>query len=194
MRIPSNAVVIGYVGRLVRDKGLIELIEAWRTLKEEFPLLHMLLVGPFEDGDPVPADVEHTLRHDERIHLAGHVPSGPEAYYAAMDVLTLPSYREGFGNVLLEAAAMEIPTVATRIPGIVDAVADGISGTLVPVHDAKALGEALHSYILDPELRHLHGHQGCNRARTEFKEETIWELQVQTYRRLLQERKAISCP
>ena len=85
--IPSNAVVIGYVGRLVRDKGLIELIEAWRTLKEEFPLLHMLLVGPFEDGDPVPADVEHTLRHDERIHLACHVPSGPEAYYAAMDVL-----------------------------------------------------------------------------------------------------------
>jgi glycosyltransferase involved in cell wall biosynthesis len=167
---------------------MIELVAAWRQLKKEFPQLHMLMVGPFEEGDPVPSDVEQTLRNDERIHLAGHVPGGPAAYFAAMDMLALPSYREGFGDVLVEAAAMEIPSVATRIPGIISAVADGVSGTLVPPYDADALAEALRAYILDPELRQKHGRQGRERAVREFPEERIWELQTQTYRRLLAER------
>ncbi len=183
--IAEGAVVIGYVGRLVRDKGMIEMVAAWREIKDEFPQLHLLMVGPFEAGDPVPPDVEHALKNDARIHLAGHVPGGAEAYYAAMDILALPSYREGFGNVLLEAAAMEIPSVATRIPGIVDAVADGVSGTLVPPRDASALAAALRAYVGDADLRRRHGQQGRERALRDFREETIWQLQVETYRELL---------
>ena len=186
--IPEDSIVIGYVGRLVRDKGMIELVAAWRELKKEFPQLHMLMVGPFEEGDPVPGEVENVLRNDKRIHLAGHVPGGAEAYYAAMDILVLPSYREGFGNVLIEAAAMEIPTVATRVPGIMDAVADGETGILVPPYDADTLAEALREYIADGELRRRHGQQGCERARREFRQETIWQLQVETYQKLLAER------
>src|SRR5262249_8583139 len=128
--IPPDAPVIGFVGRVVRDKGLIELAEAWRLLQKEFPSLHLLVVGPFEPQDPVPADVIQLLRSDPQIHLTGLCLDVPPLY-AAMDVAVLPTYREGFGIVAIEAAAMELPVVATRIPGCVDAVEDGVTGTLV---------------------------------------------------------------
>ena len=157
--IPRDSLVVGYVGRIVRDKGFVELIEAWRTLREEFPLLHMLIVGPFEPQDPVPSNVECILRGTERIHLAGQIED-PSALYAIMDIVVLPSYREGLPLVPLEAAAMALPVVATRIPGCVDAVVDGQTGTLVPPRDAWALAQAIHRYLEDPALRRRHGLAG----------------------------------
>jgi glycosyltransferase involved in cell wall biosynthesis len=94
-QIPPGAPVIGFVGRVVRDKGLIELAQAWRVLREEWPSLHLLVAGPFESEDPIPTDVEATLRGDPRIHLAGMVHDMP-GIYRTLDLLVLPSYREGF--------------------------------------------------------------------------------------------------
>ena len=143
------SLVIGYVGRIVRDKGLVELVEAWKTLRDQYPLLHMLVLVHFEPQDPVPSDVECILRGAERIHLAGQLED-PSALYAIMDIVVLPSYREGLPLVPLEAAAMALPVVATRIPGCVDAVVDGQTGTLVPPHDAWALAQAIQRYLEDP--------------------------------------------
>ena len=115
--VPPGALVLGFVGRIVRDKGLVELVQAWRVLREEWPSLHLLVAGPFESQDPVPADVETTLRRDPRIHLAGMVHDMP-GVYRILDLLVLPTYREGFNTALLEAAAMERPAVATRDAGM----------------------------------------------------------------------------
>jgi glycosyltransferase involved in cell wall biosynthesis len=183
--IPLDAEVIGFVGRVVRDKGLVELAEAWQTLRSQRADLHLLVVGPFEPQDPVPPDVENLLRTDPRVHLTGLVSDTP-SMYAAMDLVVLPTYREGFGEVSIEAAAMELPVVATAVPGCVDAVQDGVTGTLVPPRDARALTDAIRRYLHDPELRHRHGRAGRERVLRDFRQEDIWKELYSEYLRLLQ--------
>jgi glycosyltransferase involved in cell wall biosynthesis len=185
--IPLDALVVGFVGRIVRDKGIAELVSAWKTLCKEFPKLHLLMVGEFEPQDPVSPEVKHSLNHDSRIHMTGMTWNTPQLY-AAMDVLVLPTYREGFPVVPLEAAAMQLPIVATRIPGCIDAVQDGVTGTLVPPRNAEALVEAIRAYLQNPELRVQHGQAGRDRVLRDFRQEAIWEALYQEYIRLLQEK------
>lgn len=182
--IPQDALVVGFVGRIVRDKGLVELIGAWRTLRERFPSLHLLLVGPFESQDPIPADCVEVLTTDARIHLVG-LEWNTSPLYAAMDLLVLPTYREGIGTVLLEAGAMELPVVATRVSGCVDAVIDGETGVLVEPYDVGSLTKSIESYLLDPALRRRHGRAARERVLREFKPEAICEATLQEYARLL---------
>jgi glycosyltransferase involved in cell wall biosynthesis len=184
--ISETALVIGYVGRLVREKGVVELAECWSELREQFAAAHLLIVGTFED-DGIPAAVRRFLETDPRVHLAGWVDD-PAGHYAAMDVLVLPTRREGFGNVLLEAAALQLPVVATRVTGCVDAVVDGVTGTLVDSGNPAALGDALGKYLRDPQLRARHGQAGRERAVREFARERVWEALHTEYRRLLRER------
>lgn len=183
---------IGYVGRIVRDKGLIELAEAWRRLREVFPKLHLIIVGYFEPQDPLPAEVERFLGSDPRVHMTGFVEN-TAPYYKLMSVLILPTYREGFPNVPLEAAAMELPVVATSVPGCVDAVEDGTTGTLVPVKNSGQLAWAIERYLNDTELRRDHGKSGRERVLRDFRPESIWEGLYQTYTSMLQ-AKGIPLP
>ena len=190
--IPTNAVVVGFVGRIVRDKGIEELVTAWKILREEFLDAHLLIVGPFEPQDPVSSDVEDLLKSAPRIHLVGMDWNTPPLY-AAMDILTLPTYREGFPNTPLEAAAMQLPVVATRIPGCIDAVQDNVTGLLVPPRNAEALTEAIRSYLQHPELRDQHGKAGRDRVVLSFRQEAIWEALYQEYIRLIK-AKGLSMP
>jgi glycosyltransferase involved in cell wall biosynthesis len=188
--IPLDAEVIGFAGRVVRDKGLVELVEAWQTLRAERAELRLLVAGDFEPQDPLPPEVEKLLRTDPRVHLTGFVWDMPPLYMA-MDVVVLPTYREGFGTVAIEAAAMELPMIATEVPGCVDAVQDGVTGTLVPPRDAATLTEAIRRYLLDPELRRRHGRAGREWVLREFRPEDIWEAQYAEYTRLLKMRQRI---
>ncbi|MBW3624653.1 MAG: glycosyltransferase, partial [Armatimonadetes bacterium] len=185
--IPDDAVVIGYLGRIVRDKGLIELIEAWNALREEFPRLHLLVMGDFEPQDPVPVEVERIMREDPRIHLTGFTHD-TSSHYAAMDIMTLPSYREGFPNTPLEGASMGLPVVSTRVPGCIDAVEDGVTGLLVPPQDSGALRDAFRAYLTDPDLRMRHGRAGRDRVMREFRHELIREALYKEYLLLLKSR------
>lgn len=185
--IPADAVVVGFVGRLVRDKGVMELSRAWAALRDDHPDCHLLLVGPFEPQDPVPAETERALREDPRVHLTGLDWNTPPLY-AAMDLVVLPSYREGFPNAPLEAAAMRLPVVATRIPGCIDAVANGRTGRLVPPGDAAALCDAIRAYLNDPALRRLHGEAGRARVLREFRPEAIRDEIAAEYLALLRQR------
>lgn len=182
--LPAEARVLGFLGRLVRDKGIVELAVAWDDLAKRYPDLHLLLVGPEEPRDPVPPEVLAALQRHPRVRFAGLVEDTPLAY-ATCDLVTLPTYREGFPNVPLEAAAMGLPVVATRVPGCVDAVIDGETGLLVPPRDAEALARAISRYLDDPELARRHGQAGRARVLADFRREGIWEALAATYEDLL---------
>jgi glycosyltransferase involved in cell wall biosynthesis len=179
-----DAIVIGFVGRLVREKGLVELADAWAILRERDPHLELLLVGPLEAEDPLPAAVLARLQADPRVHLTGADWDTPPLF-SAMDVVALPTYREGFPVVPLEAAAMELPVVTTFAPGCADAVLDGVTGTLVPPRDPAALAAALWRYLSEPSLRRRHGEAGRRRVLSDFGQEAIWQAIVAEYRSLL---------
>jgi glycosyltransferase involved in cell wall biosynthesis len=188
--IPRDATVIGFVGRIVRDKGIVELVNAWMRLREAYPALHLLVVGPFEREGRVPQKTENVLRSDPRIHLAGKDWNTPPLY-AAMDIVALPTHREGFPNVPLEAAATELPVVATRIPGCVDAVVSDVTGLLVEPRNDAALEAALNRYIEQPALRKAHGRAGRARVLREFNQETLWQALLDDYVRLLREHGGV---
>src|ERR1700682_2061627 len=185
--IPADAFVIGFVGRIVREKGVSELVTAWRVLASEFPRVYLLVIGPFEPQDPVPEDTAKSLCSEPQIHLVGLDWETPP-WFSAMDVLALPSYREGLGTVSLEAASMGLPVVATRVPGCTDAVVDGVTGTLVPPRDANAVADALRLYLTQPELRRAHGSAGRGRIIQDFRQEAIWSAMANEYRELLTTR------
>lgn len=180
--LPADARVVGFVGRVVKDKGVVTLWEAWQVLREALPDLHWVLVGPVEDGDPVPPQVLAGMRADPRVHLLGQDEETPPLF-AAMDVVALPSFREGFGLVTVEAGAMGLPVVASRVMGIVDAVVDGETGTLVPAGDVAALAAALRAYLEDPGLRERHGAAGRARALRDFEPAALERALVGRYER-----------
>jgi glycosyltransferase involved in cell wall biosynthesis len=184
LRIPEGAPVVGFVGRIVRDKGLVELVDAFRSLGGEFPELRLLLVGSFEEYDPVPAKVRREIEAGLRIAWSGYLDD-PAPAYALMDVLVHPSRREGFAFPPLEAALMGIPAVTTNATGCVDSVIDGATGAIVPVRDPVALGRALAAYLRDPELRLRHGRAGRERVLRDFRPEAIWRALLDEYVALL---------
>lgn len=182
--IPPGAPVVGFVGRLVRDKGIPELITAFSKLREARQDVRLLLVGDFEDGDPVPGSTVEAIRSSPSIIAVGYVPD-PVPYFHVMDVLAFPTHREGFGEVALEAAAAGKPVVTTNATGAVDGVVDGVTGIVVPVGDATAMAAALLRIINDPESAKRMGAAGQDRARREFRPAVIWEGIDAEYQRLL---------
>jgi glycosyltransferase involved in cell wall biosynthesis len=182
--IPSEARVVGFVGRIVRDKGVEDLITAWRQLRDSFEDLRLLVVGPFENQDPISAEAKWALRHDDRVSLVD-LTDDVVPYYSIMTLVVLPSYREGLPYVPLEAAAMKLPVVATRIPGCSEAVIDGVTGTLVPPGNPTMLASAIIRYLDDAELRQQHGFMGRQRVIEDYNQERLWEAQYKHYQHLM---------
>ncbi|MHB8486128.1 MAG: glycosyltransferase family 4 protein [Candidatus Acidiferrales bacterium] len=185
--IARDAAVAGFVGRFTRDKGIQDLLQAFSRLRESFPELRLLLVGEFEKGDAVPAGIHNRIFADPQIICTGFV-SDPVPYYHVMDILALPSHREGFPNAVLEAHAAGKPVVGARATGIVDAVSDGLDGILVPVGDAPALAEAIADLLRHPQLAGQMGRAGRERVEREFHPQRIWAALLEDYSRLLHER------
>lgn len=167
--IARESKVLVFVGRLARDKGIAELVEAFAALGEGA----LVLVGPYEtERDPLPVRTMEEIRRNPGIHAIGYDPA-PERYLAMADVFCLPSYREGFGNVVIEAAALGVPCVGTRIVGLTDAVVDGETGVLVPPKDAGALRAALAALLADDARRQALGAAARARAVAEFDAEVV---------------------
>lgn len=185
--LTGKETVIGFVGRFVKDKGIRELVEAFRELSAARPELRLLLVGDFEEGDPVQADVRSDIETSPAILWTGFV-ADTAPYYALMDVCALPTYREGFPCVPLEAQASEVPVVTTNATGAVDSVQDGVTGLQVPVGDAKALTQAIEKLLRNPELRAEMGRAGRQWMERDFRPEVIWQAHAELYREMLEER------
>jgi glycosyltransferase involved in cell wall biosynthesis len=178
-KIPADAPVVGFVGRLVRDKGVVDVIDAFDILLEQFPNARLLMLGEFESGDPIPQEYVRRIQSDPRIIYPGFVDE-PAPYYAAIDVLAFPTYREGFGNVVIEAGAAGKPSVVYAATGAIDTVRDGITGKAVQLGDRQALAAAIADYFHDPALRAQHGASAVDFAVNEFRPEQIWaELELE---------------
>lgn len=187
LKISDNATVLLFMGRLVRDKGILELERAWSVIKQRYPDTCLLLVGPEEKVTPVPYDVMNRLKNDARVRLTGHADD-PVPFYAISDILILPTYREGFPYVPMEAAAMELPVVATRVTGCVDAIIDGVTGLLVPPRDVDALVHAIELYLENPDMAASHGRAGRQRVIKFFRPADIWSALHQEYIVFLKKR------
>ncbi|MFC1758726.1 glycosyltransferase family 4 protein [Planctomycetota bacterium] len=185
--IPQDSPVVGFLGRFTKDKGFEELSAAIERVQETIPECHLLLIGEFEPGDPVPMACRKKLEANKHVHFVPFVQD-PSEYFAVIDVLAFPSYREGMPVVPLEAAAAGVPTVAFAATGSVDAVKDGLTGTIVPMHDIARLTDALTNYLQNEDLRMRHGRNAKAWVRKSFKPETVWRGIADEYAQLLNEK------
>lgn len=173
--INNGDFVIGFAGRLVRDKGIIELVRAYTALRAEHQNVRLLLVGMLEIRDALPEDVVKVIQEDEGIIKTGYVGYAEiEYYYALMNVFVLASYREGFPTSVLEASSMGLPVITTRVTGCIDSIIDGETGIFVS-HDDKELQSALASLYENEEKRKMMGEKGRQYVIDNFNQELVWE-------------------
>jgi glycosyltransferase involved in cell wall biosynthesis len=184
--IAADTPVLGYVGRLNRDKGLDELLAAFSKVKAERAAMppKLLCVGEHDTSAPVSAAAMAQLKSDPDIICAGW-QKDIRSYLAAMDVLILPSYREGFPNVLLQAGAMRLPLIATDVNGSNEIVLPGETGLLVAPGDARALGDAILTFLEYPYAdRAEMGAAGQRRVRELFSQATVRAALLDFYQEL----------
>lgn len=187
--IPEGVPVIGFVGRLVAEKGILDLLAAAQTIRQRFPSARLLIVGPVdgEKADAVTPDDAHTYGVADMCVFTG-MRKDVRDLYAMMDMLVLPSYREGFPRTLMEAAAMALPTVATNVRGCREAVEHERSGLLVPHRDPSALADAITTILESPRMAHMMGAEGRRMAERRFDESLLFEQVKDVYRQLLTAR------
>lgn len=181
--ISGDAFVYIFVGRVNRDKGINELLEAYYTLhKQKKTFLFILGGNEFEAG--VNSALYNKSVADESVLYTGKV-SDVEKYLAASDCYILPSYREGFGMSVIEAQAMGVPVIVTDIPGPTDGMLDGKTGLVVPKQDASALCGAMEKMYADSEMRLRFGRSGHEFVKNNFAQSRFFEYLLQDRKRLL---------
>jgi len=180
--------VIGIVARLSYEKGFREFFDAAAEISFVMPQVLFLVVGPEEGVTQKELEtITDQLGVRNKVRFLGMRTDMPELY-SAMDVVVLPTYREGLGVVLLEAGAMGKPVVTTDIRGCREAMRDGETGLLVPPRDAKALARAVIQLLQDPEKRRAMGEAGRRRVEALFDERQVFHQVESTYERLLEQK------
>jgi len=182
--VPEGHVLCGTVGRLVREKGITELLVAAHGLRAAGVPATFVVIGPTDDekADAVPAAEMDQARADGVV-LTGRRSDMPECY-AAMDMFVTASWREGFPRAAMEAAAMGLPVVAADVRGNREVVADGVNGARFPVRDAAALEAAVAALVAAPERRAAMGAAGRVKAAREFDQQRVIEITLDAYRGL----------
>jgi glycosyltransferase involved in cell wall biosynthesis len=182
--IDTNDIVVGYAGRMTLEKGISELIEAFRSIRQNNCRVHLLLVGDQDQRNPLPHNIVALINSEKGVQTAPF-SENVASYIVAMDILVLPSYREGFGNILIEASALDRPVIATDIPGCRDAVIDGTTGLLIAPHDAKSLEKALLELIASASKRKEMGRNGRAWVEKNFDRNLVWARLINVYGQLL---------
>lgn len=181
--IADDTVIVGYVGRLLVEKGIEALIEAWRSLD---PAVRshacLVLVGGNVLSEPAMQRLVDGAAKETMSVKSIDWTENLTSCYSAMDVLVLPSWREGFGNCIIEAQSMAIPVITTTASGCIDAVQHDVTGLQVPVNDAAALADAMSRLIRSAEERSRLGKQGRQRMLDEFAEDKVLENMLTFYR------------
>lgn len=171
---PDTELTVGYVGRLHPDKGVDTLLDAAALLSDRGQAVRVLLVGGDEGALIMPADGRYAL------HRTGEVVD-VSPYIAEFDVLVLMSLREGFPNVVLEAAAMGVPAIVSDATGCVDAVEDGVTGVIVPRGDVGRLAQSIEELRIHPDHRLRMGRAARERAVRDFDPLFVWSAHEQHF-------------
>jgi len=172
-KIESHHQVIGYVGRLVNDKGINELIEAWKILLSKYNNIKLLLVGPFEERDSISEELKQYIRDEPTIIHTGLI-NDTSLYYQLMSVFVLPSHREGFPTVVLEASSMQLPVLTTKVTGCIDSIIEGVTGEYIS-KDPHDIAAKIAYYLDNKEIALAHGLNGRTFVQQHFAQEKIWD-------------------
>lgn len=181
-RIPSDAFVFGFVGRVTRDKGVNELLEAFKELNDS---CYLIMVGPNEVDATINQDLYRWSVKSDRVIYTGYT-NFVEQYLSAMDCYILPSYREGFGMGVVEAEAMGLPVIVSNIPGPIDAMVDGETGTIVEKKNVHSLRNAMIRLRDDAELAFRYGQNAVELARSSFEQDKFFKCVLEDRKALIQ--------
>jgi len=179
--------VVGFVGRLTKDKGVPELIEAFDEILRRLPDAHLILVGWFDAAeDALDESVRKRIENHPRIHCTGYA-ADTAPYYKAMDLMVLPTWREGFPNAVLEAAATGIPVITTLCTGSRDSVIPEVTGLLIPPGYPEAISEAVLKLLMDRERRLCMGAAARKWVFENYTNDRVLRLLTDFYKSLLEE-------
>lgn len=180
--IEDSDIVLGFAGRLTEEKGIVEFYRAFQNIRKDN--IHILLIGQQDGRNPLPESFICEMDKDLKVYRIGFQEDLP-TFLAAMDIFVMPTYREGFGNAIIEASAMKRPVIATDIPGCRDAVKDGQTGILVGLKDVKSLQQAIEQLISDPEKRKEMGQKGFEWVKENFSRDLVWDRTLELYEQML---------
>ena len=181
LKVSDNTIVFIFLGRVKKEKGVLELVEAFSKVRHKYNNTALWIVGPDEDS------LHPKLEKITGVYLMPFTNS-PEKYMAASDVLCLPSYREGFGSVVIEAGACGIPSIGTNVYGLNDAIIDGETGVLVSLKSVTELESAMSMLINDSELRCKMGRLARKRSESAFSQDILTNQLIDLYKDLIQGR------
>ena len=171
----KDCITFCFVGRIVGDKGMNELAEAFARLEKEFPSCRLLLVGDFEEKlDPVLPETKRMFLENSRVTFAGW-QQDIRPYLAASDIFVFPSYREGFPNVVLQAGAMGLPSIVTDINGSSEIIRDGVNGVIIPPRDTEALWKAMRDMLTDEAARRKMAANARNLIGSRYDRTFLWQ-------------------
>lgn len=184
LQISEDDIVFIFIGRIVRDKGINELVAAFNSLSEKYKQCKLILVGPRENHlDPLLPETEDLISSNSQI-LAVGLQKDIRPYVAISHVLTFPSYREGFPNVVLQGSCMELPCIVGNINGCNEIIEHEVNGLIIPVKDAKAIENAMQFMIDFPEKRQAMIAHSRSRIIKRYKQEFVWNEILKTYQNL----------
>lgn len=180
----ENNFIIGYVGRIVKDKGIEELIEAFKIILGKSYNVKLMVIGSVEKGNAISDKDYLFLKNNPNVLLIDHV-SNPISYYNNMYLFVFPTHREGFGNVSIEAQALKVPVITTNVTGAIDTVVDGKTGFIVEKGSVEAIANKIEKLINNEKLRSKLGENGRIHAKNKFSNEIIWNDMEKMYKNYL---------
>ncbi|MFD2518552.1 glycosyltransferase family 4 protein [Salinimicrobium flavum] len=186
-KITEADLVFIFIGRLVSEKGINELVSAFNELQLKHPDVSLLLVGPFEEElDPLsPSTLKLIENHPKIITTDYQIDVRP--FLAISDVLAFPSYREGFPNVVMQAGAMRIPSIVSDINGCNEIISNEINGLIIPAKSGKSLYTTMEKLVTDVELRKILSQNSREMICEHYERKEFWEILLKEYKTLEQE-------
>src|SRR5690606_5564141 len=183
--IGENDFVFVFVGRIVKDKGINELVQAFKNIHQVYPESHLVLVGSFERHlDPLLPETEKIIDAHKNIHAVGHKTNVAD-YFAFADVLTFPSYREGFPNVVMQAASMQLNCIVSDINGCNEIIQNGGNGWIVPVKNIEQLQERMQWCLQNKETSKKMGLNSRKMMQSDYERTFVWNEILKEYNKLL---------